>query len=91
MREPVINQAIDSTTWTAIAMGNSQKCGSYLAKSRDADIAIKIKRSLSDATFLTIDAGGAFGIRESHGVPGSVLFYAQSVSGTPIIEVVIGE
>ncbi len=86
--EPVINQAIDSSSWTAVTLGANQTCTSYAFQARDGS-AFKISDNSSGTTYFTVKEDAGMSIKEHYRNSGSTLFYAQSVSGTPVIEVII--
>jgi len=83
-----INQSIDSTSWTPIRLGADQTCSSYAFQARDSKT-FKVSATPDGSKYFTIKEGSSISVTEHHGVPGSVLFYAQTMSGSTLIEVFI--
>jgi len=86
--EEPVNTAIDSSTWTEIAMDGSTPCSSYLFQSRDGSD-FKWKKTAGSTDYFTVKDGAALTINFNRERKPTTLFYAQSASGTPVIEVFI--
>ena len=86
-----IEQAIDTSTWTAVALGTSQACSEFKAKAR-AKNSWKMSDDSAGTTYWTVWGGDAIGIAlraPKTATTGAVLFYAQAVGIDDTLEVII--
>jgi len=86
--EEPVNTSIDSSTWTAIALDGSTPCTSYLFQSRDGSDFLW-KKTAASSNYFTVKDGAGLVITFARERTPTTLFYAQSVSGTPVIEVFV--
>ena len=86
--EEPVNTAIDSSSWTGIALDGDVACTSYIFQTRDGSD-FKWKKTAASTNYFTIRDGAAFGVTFARQRQPTTLFYAQSVSGTPVIEVFV--
>ena len=86
--EEPVNTSIDSSTWTAIALDGSTPCSSYMFQLREA-ADFKWKKTAASTNYFTIKSGGVLVIDFARERTPTTLFYAQSASGTPTVEVFV--
>ncbi len=86
--EEPVNTAIDSSSWTEIALNGNVACTSYIFQTRDGSD-FKWKKTAASTNYFTIRDGAAFSVTFARQRQPTTLFYAQSVSGTPVIEVFV--
>jgi hypothetical protein len=90
MRHEAINKEIDTSTWTPIVLGSNQTCDTYAAQVRDGT-GFKMKKKSGSTAYWTVYGREKVVMNEARGVPGDTLFYAQAVTGTPVLEVMISK
>ncbi len=83
--EKPVNTTITDSTWTAITLGTGQTCSSYAFQSRDGS-AFKVSDTATGTKYWTVKENAGLTATENYGVPGGTLFYAQSSSGSIVIE-----
>lgn len=88
MRYEAINKTINTDEWTPVALDAGQMCDTYAVQVRDGS-GFKMKKRSDSESYWTVYGREKVVMNEARGVPGDVLFYAQAVSGTPVIEVLI--
>lgn len=86
--EEPVNTSIDSITWTAISLDGSTACKNYIFQSRDGSD-FKWKKTAGSTNYFTVRDGTAISVTFTRERQPGVLFYAQSVSGSPVIEVFV--
>lgn len=90
MRHEAINTTINTSEWTEIALGSGQTCDTYAVQVRDGT-GFKMKKKSGSTAYWTAYGREKIVMNEARGVPGDTLFYAQAVSGTPTLEVLISK
>jgi hypothetical protein len=88
MKEEAINETLSASEWTEVTLGSGQTCNTYAAQVRDGS-GFKMKRRSDSTAYWTAHDREKVIIDEVRGVAGDILFYAQAVTGTPVLEVII--
>jgi len=84
-QEP-LNVTINSSTWTAVTLSSPKPLAGYAFQTRDgADFLWK--HASTDTAYFTVRDGNIIFVELSNSQQQEVLFYAKSVSGTPVVEV----
>lgn len=86
--EEPVNTSISSATWTPIQMDGLTPCKSYVFQSRDGSD-FKWKKTATSTNYFTIRSGMAVTVDFNRERKPEILFYAQTVSGSAVVEVFI--
>ncbi len=80
-----INESIDTSTWTAIAMTSDQDCDDFAVQARTA-VDVLISSDSAGATYWTLKANSSMSLNEALG-QGSYFFYAKALVSSTTLEV----
>lgn len=78
----IVNHAINDSDWKPIKMSSNQACKQYLVRERDSKT-WKMSMDADGSAYFTVAGNIA---KEISKVPGDLLFYAQTESGSGTLE-----